>query len=227
MNKYLFRYGFEKGKEIRYKIQTTGSFKLSGPAGESSTPIKIDMEISQLIEECSEDNSNAILKVCIEKAIADCDIPKENLPQVGKSYLMKIDSLGNCEWVDGKVGWQGAEHSLMRFPEEEIEIGDTWIQKVEEASASALPFYNRYRLNGRDRRNQDLIIFSSEIYSGHPDSRDSKNLGRSNFTFNLADKWIQDSEVRIKHEYMIPVPQRPGLLLKGKTVLNVDMQRIL
>ncbi len=226
MNKYLFRYGFEKGKNIRYKILTTGSFKLMGPEGETSTPISIDMEISQFIEDCDETGSNAILKVTIDKTVANCDIPKENLPEVGKSYVMNIDSLGNSKWVNGQVGWQGAEHSLMRFPENEIEIGDTWIQKVEESAGSAPPFYNRYRLNGRDRRNQDLIIFSSEIYSGHPDSRQSKNLGKSSFTFNLADKWIQDSEVRIKYEYMIPVPQRPGLLLRGKTVLNVDMQRI-
>ena len=224
MNKYLFRYGFVKGKEIRYKILTTGSFKLSGPAGDSSTPINIDMIVSQYIESC--DENNALIKVTIEKAVADCDIPKENMPQVGKSYVMETDSLGNCKWVEGKAGWQGAEHSLMKFPEEEIEIGDTWVQKVEEASGNAQPFYNRYRLNGRDRRNQDLIIFSSEIYSGHPDSHESKNLGKSNFTFNLAEKWIQDSEVRIKHEYFIPVPQRPGLILKGKTVLNVDMERL-
>lgn len=224
MNKYLFRYGFVKDKEIRYNILTTGSFKISGPAGESSTPINIEMVISQHIESC--DENNAIIKVCIEKANADCDIPKENMPEVGKSYIMETDSLGNCKWVDGKAGWQGAEHSLMRFPEQEIEIGDTWIQKVEDSSASAAPFYNRYRLNGRDRRNQDLIIFSSEIYTGHPDKRESNNIGKSNFTFNLTDKWIQDSEVRIKYEYMIPVPQRPGLILRGRTVLNVDMERI-
>ena len=152
---------------------------------------------------------------------------KENMPEVGKSYIMETDSLGNCKWVDGKAGWQGAEHSLMRFPENEIEIGDTWVQMVEDAAGSAPPFYNRYRLNGRDRKNPDLIIFSSEIYSGHPDLRESRNLGKSSFTFNLADKWIQDSDVRIKHEYMFPVPQRPDILLRGKTVLNVDMERIL
>ncbi len=225
MNKYLFRYGFVKGKEIRYNILTTGSFKLSGPGGETSTPINIEMVVSQLIEDC--DENKAHIKVCIEKAVADCDIPKENMPEVGKSFVMETDSLGNCKWVDGKAGWQGAEHSLMRFPENEIEIGDTWIQMVEDAAGSAPPFYNRYRLNGRDRKNPDLIIFSSEIYSGHPDLRESRNLGKSSFTFNLADNWLQDSEVRIKHEYMFPLPQRPDILLKGKTVLNVDMERIL
>ena len=225
MNKYLFRYGFVKGKEFRYNILTTGSFKLIGPAGESVTPIDIRMVVSQLIEDC--DENKAILKICIEKAVAECDIPKESMPEVGKNFVLETDSLGNCKWVDGKAGWQGAEHSLVRFPENEIEIGDTWIQKVEDAAGSAPPFYNRYRLNGRDRRNSDLIIFSSEIYSGHPDSPGSNNLGKSNITFNLAEKWIQDSEVRIKHDYLFPVPQRPDIILKGKTVLNVDMERIL
>ncbi len=224
MNKYLFRYGFVKGKEIRYKILTTGSFKLLGPAGESSTPINIQMEVSQYIESC--DENKAIIKFCIDKAVAECDIPKENMPEVGKHFYMETDSLGNCKWVNGKAGWQGAEHSLMRFPENEVEIGDTWVQKVENESSPSMPFYNRYRLNGRDRKNKDLIIFSSEIYSGHPDLPGSINLGKSNFTFNLSDRWIQDSEVRIKHEYMIPVPQRPGLILRGKTILNVDMQRL-
>ena len=200
MNKYLFRYGFVKGKEIRYNILTTGSFKLIGPGGETSTPINIEMIVSQLIEDC--DENRALIKVCIEKAVADCDIPKENMPEVGKSFAMETDSLGNCKWIEGKTGWQGAEHSLMRFPENEIEIGDTWIQMVEDAAGSAPPFYNRYRLNGRDRKNPDLIIFSSEIYSGHLDLRESRNLGKSSFTFNLADKWLQDSEVRIKHEYI-------------------------
>lgn len=224
MNRYLFRYGFEKDKEIRYNISTTGSFKLSGPAGETTAPIRITMVISQKVEGCDEDNG--IIKVTIEKAEADKDIPKENMPEAGKNFSMEMDSLGNCKWVDGKAGWQGAEHSMMRFPKEEIEIGDTWVQMMEQTANGALPFYNRYRLNGRDRRNSDLIVFSSEIYSGHPDSRESRNLGSGSFTFNLVDKWIQDSEIRIKYEYLIPVPQHPEVLIKAKTILNVDMQRL-
>lgn len=223
-NKYLFRYGLEVGKELRYNIATTGSFRLYGPAGEAKTPINIDMVVSQKI--VSTDGNTAILKVTIEKAEAKCDIPKENMPEVGKSFVMETDTLGNCKWVDGKVGWQGAEHSLMRFPENEIEIGDTWVQQVEDSAGSANPFFNRYRLNGRDRRNKDLIIFTSDIYSGHPDNRESKKLGNGSFTFNLVDKWIQDSYISVSHEYLIPVPDRPNILLNAKTILNVDMTRV-
>ena len=224
-NRYLFRYGLTVGKEIRYNITTSGSFKLVGPAGEHTTPIKIDMIMCQKVE--SFDGEKGVVRITIEKAVTDCDIPKENMPEVGKSFTMEMDQLGNCRWIDGKASWAGAEHTMMIFPEPEVEIGSTWVQKMEETAGSGVPFYNRYRLNGRDRRNTDLINFASEVYSGHPDNPQSRSLGKGSFTFNLVDQWIQDSDVRIKYEYLIPVPDRPGVLLKAKTILNVDMERIL
>ncbi len=222
-NKYQFRYGFKLGQELRYNITTTGSFKLYGPAGEVNTPINIDMIISQKV--ISTDEEKARIQVCVESVKTSCDVPRESMPEVGKCSVMESDYLGNSKWIEGN-GWQGAEHSLMVFPQEEIEIGDTWVQKIEEAQGSATPFYNSYRLNGRDRKNKDLVIFSSEVYSGHPDKRESKNLGKGSFTFNITEGCIQDSSVRIKYEYLIPVPERPSILLSAKTILNVDMERI-
>lgn len=224
MNNYLFRYGFEVGKTIRYKIETTGSFRLSGPMGEESTPIGIDMIMNQVVDSCEGDK--AIIKVTIEKATSNCDIPKDKMPVAGSFYKMEMDSLGNSRWLEGSQGWPGSEHSMMIFPEPEIEIGDTWIQKMEETSGSAVSFFNKYRLNGRDRRNTDLVNFSTDIFAGNPNDPKSRNVGKGSFSFNYKDKWVQDSDVRIKYEYVVPVPKRPDILLLGRTILNVDMERI-
>lgn len=224
MNIYLFRYGFEVGKTIRYKIDTTGSFRLTGPAGEEHTPIDIGLVMSQTVE--SSDGDKGIVKVAIEKVKANCDIPKDKMPEVGSFYRMEMDALGNSRCLEGSQGWPGSEHSMMIFPKNEIEIGDTWVQKMEETSSQQVPFYNRFRLNGRDRRNTDLINFATEVYAGDPMNPKTKSVGKGSFTFNLVDKWIQNSDVRIKYEYVIPVPQRPDIILFGKTILNVDMERI-
>lgn len=224
MSKYLFRYAFSAGKEMHYSIAINGKIDVLTPGGNISNPVKITMNISQTVVSCEE--HDAIIKVRIDKVTADSKIPQESLPKIGVDSLMHIDSLGKVRWVDGAAAWQGAEHSMMRFPEEELEIGDSWVQQVEDASGSATPFYTRYRFNGRDRRNKQLAVFATEMFSGHPDNPASQSAGKGSFTFSLEEHWIHDSSNQIKYAYQIPVPENPSMSIETRTVLNIDMEKL-
>ncbi len=224
MSKYLFRYGFETGKEMHYRITINGAVDISAPGGSMSNPVKIDMYISQKIISCDEEQ--AVVKVLIENVVADQRMAQEHLPKAGVDSIMQIDTLGNVRWLDGAAAWQGAEHSMMRFPEQPLDVGDAWVQQVEDVSGSATPFYTRYRFNGFDRKNKKLMVFATEMFTGHPDEPASESMGRGSFSFNTEEKWIHESSNRIVYEYQIPVPDNPALRIRTKTTLNIDMERL-
>ena len=224
MSKYLFRYGFSTGKEMHYRITINGAVDISTPGGDMNNPVKIDMYISQKIVSC--DEGQAVVKVRIENVHADPRMSKEHLPKAGVDSVMQIDALGNVRWLDGAAAWQGAEHSMMRFPDHALEPGDSWIQQVEDASGSATPFHTRYRFNGFDRKNRRLMVFMTEMFSGPPDDKDSQSIGRGTFTFDSEEKWIHDSSNRIVYEYQIPVPDNPAMKIVTRTTLNIDMERL-
>lgn len=209
---------------MHYSIAINGRIDVRTPSGNISNPVKITMNITQTIVNCEE--QNAIVKVRIDKVTADSRIPQESLPKIGVDSIMHMDCLGRVRWVDGAAAWQGAEHSMMRFPEEELEIGDSWIQQIEDASGSATPFYTRYRFNGRDRRNKQLAVFVTEMFSGHPDDPESRSTGKGSFTFSLEEGWIYDSTNQIKYDYRIPVPDNPSLTIETRTILNIDMEKL-
>ncbi|MDD3146569.1 MAG: hypothetical protein PHD82_04650 [Candidatus Riflebacteria bacterium] len=224
MNKYLFRYGFVNGKEIFYRIAITGSVDITAPGGSMSNPVKIDMYISQKIISCDEEQ--AVVRVRIDNVVADPRMSKEHLPKIGVDSIMQIDRVGNVRWMDGAAAWQGAEHSMMRFPEEPLEPGDSWVQQVEDVSGSATPFHTRYRFNGFDRKNRQLMVFATEMFTAHPDDPESESMGRGTFSFDLEENWIHETSNRIVYSYRIPVPENPALKIETKTTLNIDMERL-
>ncbi len=189
-----------------------------------SNPVNIDMYISQKIISC--DDQQAVIRVRIDKVEADPRMSQEHLPKVGIDSIMQIDTLGNVRWLDGAAAWQGAEHSMMRFPEEPLESGDSWVQQVEDVSGSATPFHTRYRFNGFDRKNRKLMVFATEMFTGHPDHPDSESMGRGSFSFDVEEKWIHETSNHLVYEYRIPVPDNPALKIETKTTLNIDMERL-
>jgi hypothetical protein len=224
MNKYLFRYAFVKDKSMRFRIGINGSVDISAPGSNISNPVKIDMYISQKIVSC--DENEAIVRVCIDNVEAGPGIPREHLPKIGIESDMKIDTLGNVCWLAGTAAWQGAEHSMMRFPEQPLEPGDSWVQQIEDVSGSATPFYTKYRFNGFDRRNRKLMVFATEMFTGHPDEPASASMGRGSFSFDTEENWIADCSNRIVYEYRIPMPENPGKIITTRTTLNIEMERI-
>ena len=67
------------------------------------------------------------------------------------------DSLGNVTWINGPATWDGAEHSVMTFPEYEIQPGDSWTVKTNDRVGSAAPIYTKYRLSRYDRK--IIVVF--------------------------------------------------------------------
>ena len=224
MSKYLFRYGFAPGREMFYRIKVNGALDISTPGGMISNPVLIDLHISQKIISC--DEKHAIVRVRIDDVIADPRMAKENLPKIGVDSIMQIDTLGNVRWVDGAAAWQGAEHSMMRFPEQPVEPGDSWVQQIEDAAGSATPFHTKYRFNGFDRKNRKLMVFSTEMFTGNPDDPGSQSMGSGSFSFNTVEQWIHDSSNRIVYQYSIPVPENPAMKIETRTTLHIDMERL-
>lgn len=224
MLKRSFRYGFVAGKQLRYAIDINGSIDVATPMGNMSNPIGIVMHISQTVVSC--DDTQATIKVCIDRVTADSSIPADKLPKTGVESLMHMDALGTVRWVNGEAAWQGAEHSMMRFPEEALQVGDSWVQAVEDVSGSATAFHTRYRFKGLDKRNESIAVFTSELFSAHPDAPGSQMIGRGVFTFDFSENWIHGCNNHLKYEYRMPVPENPAMHFVTTTVLDIDMERL-
>ncbi len=224
MAKKIFRYGFELGKEFRYVIKINGGLDVITPTGVMANPIKMDMGISQLIVSCDEEF--AVLKIKIESLELMSKMSTDRLPEVGTSYVMKIDTLGNMHWIDGKAAWEGAEHSFLVFPTQEIQTGDSWTSSIERPIGMAPPLYTKYRFNGFNRKNKHLNNFSTEVFEGNPEGMDSKSIGKGSFAFNSEDSWVEESGIYLKYEHVIPLPDNPSIKFKTITGLRIDMERL-
>lgn len=207
---------------MRYAINIAGSIDVTTPMGNMVNPIGIVMHISQKIVSC--DDNQAMIMVCIDRVTADSSIPADKLPQTGVESFMQMDSLGTVRWVNGAAAWQGAEHSMMRFPDEALQVGDSWVQPVEDVSGTASAFHTRYRFKGLDKRNESLAVFTSELFSAHPDDAGSQLIGRGTFTFDFNTSWIRGCNNHLKYEYRMPVPENPAVHLVTTTTLDIDME---
>ncbi|EKD83677.1 MAG: hypothetical protein ACD_39C00529G0002 [uncultured bacterium] len=224
MTSYFFRYGFSQGKLMRYVISIKGGVDIEMPMGKMSNPINMEMRISQKI--VSFDAEQAILKVVIDRVSADRNIPAESLPKTGVESVMQMDRLGSVRWVDGAAAWQGAEHSMMKFPEQPLEIGDSWVQPVEDASGAASSFHTRYCFAGFDEDNAKLMIFATELFSGHPDDPASGLVGKGVFSFDDEEKWIHGCSNHIEYRYRMAMPDNSGAFFTTTTVLQIEMERL-
>lgn len=224
MSKYLFRYKFVQGKEIKYKIGINGGLDIVTPSGIIANPIKMEMRVSQKIIACEDDC--AVVSVTVDSVTAADDMPKERLPEVGASSVMNLDSLGNVTWINGHAAWDGAEHSVMTFPEYEIQPGDSWTVKTNDRVGSAAPIYTKYRLNGYDRKKNHLMVFSTEVFSGTLQENDYKNIGKGTFSFNSDDSWVEESGIYVKYSCFIPLPDNPAAKIQAITGLRIDMERL-
>ena len=224
MSSYLFRYGFSKNKQMRYVIGIKGGIDIEMPMGNINNPINMEMRISQKIVDI--DEGQAMIRVVIDRVTADRNIPAESLPKTGVGSIMKMDSLGTVRWVDGAAAWQGAEHSMMRFPEQALEVGESWVQQVEDASGAASTFHTRYCFAGFAEDNEHLMIFSTELFSGPPDDEGSQLVGRGVFTFDGAEKWIHGCSNHIEYQYRMAMPDNSGAFFTTRTTLQIEMERL-
>jgi hypothetical protein len=224
MAKQLFRYSFKQGQELSYLIKINGGLDIFTPTGVLSNPIKMEMGIAQIV--VSSDGDSAVLKMRIDSMELMSNMASDRLPELGAGFVMKIDSLGNMHWIDGKAAWEGAEHSFIVFPTHEIQTGDSWVSNIATPAAMAPPLYTKYRFNGFDRRRKQLNNFSTEVFEGHPDAKDSKSIGKGTFSFNSEDSWIEESGIYMKYEHLIPFPDEPSIKFKTVTGLRIDMERV-
>jgi len=225
MSSYIFRYGFSQGRQMRYRICISGSIDIELPMGNINNPIDMEMQISQKIVSC--DSEEAIIKVVIDKVRADKKIPAESLPKTGVESVMEMDRLGSVRWVNGAAAWQGAEHSMMKFPAEALEPGDNWVQQVEDTSGTATAFHTRYCFTGFEENNEHIMVFATELYSAHPDNPDSQLIGCGTFTYDSEEQWIHGCSNHIEYNYRMPVPDNSGQFFTTRTVLKIEMERIL
>lgn len=224
MENYSFRYSFKTGLKISYRILIGGQIKVSSPMGEFKNPVGIEMHISQKI--MSVINNEGLIGVCIDRVRAHESIPADQLPECGKESVMTMDPLGNVKWVDGQAAWQGAEHSMMRFPDEAISPGDSWVQQVEDARGSATPFFTRYLFKGLNRKNKRLAEFSTELFTGPVGEPDSKTAGNGIFYFDLDENWIDSCENFIEYHFQMPLPEHPQYNIVTETKLQIEMERL-
>ncbi|PKL44304.1 MAG: hypothetical protein CVV41_06610 [Candidatus Riflebacteria bacterium HGW-Riflebacteria-1] len=224
MSSYLFRYGFSQNKQMRYVISIKGGVDIEMPMGNMNNPINMEMRISQKI--VSFDAEQAIIRVVIDRVTADRNIPADSLPKTGVESVMQMDRLGTVRWVDGAAAWQGAEHSMMRFPEQALEVGDSWVQQVEDSSGAATTFHTRYSFAGVDEDNANLMIFSTELFSGHPDNPASGLVGKGVFSYDDEEKWIHGCSNHIEYRYRMPMPDNSGAFFTTTTVMQIEMERL-
>jgi hypothetical protein len=182
------------------------------------------MKISQKIVSLEQDE--ALIAVCIDEVKADSSISPDQLPRCGTQSLMRMDRLGAVRWVDGQAAWQGAEHSMMKFPQDALSPGSKWVQPVEDATGSATPFYTLYEFKGLNRKNRRLAEFHTELHTGHPDSQDSRQTGKGRFLFDLNDNWIDSCDNFIEYQFEMPVPENPAVKIITETTLKIEMERI-
>jgi hypothetical protein len=224
MENYCFRYSFKQKDRLQYRILIAGQIKVESPVGDFRNPVGIEMQISQQI--LSEENETAVIAVTIDQVSSNVPIPEDQLPEIGKKSLMQMTPVGNVHWVEGAAAWQGAEYSMMRFPEEPLSVGNSWIQQVEDARGSASPFFTRYTFRGLDRKNRRLAEFRTELFTGHPEDPESVGAGSGRFCFNLDECWIESCENHIEYRFSMPFPQDPAQKIITHTVLQIDMERI-
>ncbi|PKL48686.1 MAG: hypothetical protein CVV42_08570 [Candidatus Riflebacteria bacterium HGW-Riflebacteria-2] len=224
MSSYLFRYGFLPGRQMRYVISIKGGVDIEMPMGNIKNPISMEMRISQKIASC--DAEQAMIRVIIDHVSADKSVPAESLPKTGVESTMQMDSLGTVRWVGGNAAWQGAEHSMMRFPEQALQVGDSWVQRVEDASGSATAFHTRYCFVGCDEDNEKLMIFSTELFSGHPDDPASGLIGKGIFSYDDEEKWIHGCSNHIEYRYRMAMPDNSGEFFTTSTILQIEMERL-
>lgn len=223
MEKYLFRYSFTNKEKISYRIAIAGQIIVQSPVGSFKNPVGIEMEISQQI--VAEEIDSALIAVTIDKVVANRQIPAEQLPEIGKKSVMRMDPLGNVFWVDGNAAWQGAEYSMMRFPDEPVSPGQFWDQQVEDARGNASPFFTRYTFAGMNRKKRRLADFRTGLFTGHPSAPDSVSAGSGCFCFDIEEKWIDSCENFIEYRFAMPFPEDPSQQIVTHTRLHIEMER--
>lgn len=221
MTAQVFRYDFAPGMRLRYQVTVDGRIKVMSPFGKMNNLIDITMIIDQQV--VSREADLSLIKVRIEKVTANCALDPSQLPKPGVTALMQADSLGNVSWVEGSA-WQGAEHSIMKFPEQPLNIGDFWLAEVEQASGSATAFFAKYTFKGFDKKNEQLAIFNTAIYSAHPDSPDATITGKGAFRFDMKTKSIESCDNETNYKYSMPIPENPALRMDTETNLSIGMQ---
>jgi hypothetical protein len=224
MEKISFRYSLLPGKNFAYRILVAGMVRVSSPMGEFTNPVGIEMTISQKI--LSVDNEEALIGVVIDSVKADKAIAQDQLPEPGRESIMRMDPLGKVKWIDGQGAWQGAEHSMMKFPVEPIGPGESWVQRVEEPSGAASPFYTRYCFKGLNKKNRKLAEFETELFNGHPDDPANIRSGQGVFYFDFDENWIDSCENHLQYIFSMPIPEDPSLVLSTETRLQIDMERL-
>lgn len=224
MEKYCFRYSFSHREKFFYKIRIAGKIQVVSPVGSFANPVGIELDISQQIVSCEDEQ--AFIAVTIERVAANVEIPADQLPEPGKKSIMRMDELGNVFWVEGNAAWQGAEYSMMRFPEEPLSPGEYWDQQVEDAQGNASPFFTRYVFAGLNRKNKRLAEFKTELFTGDPALRETLSAGSGRFYFDLDEKWIDSCDNHIEYRFAMPFPEDPARQIVTHTSLQIEMDRI-
>ncbi|MFZ5952652.1 MAG: hypothetical protein ACOYXC_18265 [Candidatus Rifleibacteriota bacterium] len=197
---------------------------MQSPVGRFRNPVGIEMLISQKIVAYEDDQ--AVIAVVIEKVSSETPIAADQLPQTGKKSLMRMDPFGRVFWVEGQAAWQGAEYSMMRFPEEPISPGNHWDQQVEDARGCASPFFTRYTFAGLSEENEREAEFRTELFTGNPDDAQSQTTGSGRFCFDLDEGWITSCDNIIDFQFSMPFPENPRETISTKTSLQIEMSRI-
>ncbi len=209
---------------MRYVISIKGGVDIELPMGNINNPVNMEMRISQKIDSCS--GEQAKIRVVIDRVSADHKVPAESLPKTGVASIMQMDNLGSVHWAGGAAAWQGAEHSMMKFPEQALQVKDSWIQQVEDTAGTASPFYTRYTFTGFAEDNEHLMLFSTELFSGHPDDPASDVIGNGIFSFDDKEEWIHGCSNHIEYKFRMPMPDNSGAFFTTSTVLQIEMERL-
>ncbi len=217
-----FRYKFEQGNKIFYRVNILGEILVSTPMGKMKNPVEIFMRISQKIK--SIQNETASIEVIIESAVPGKNMGSVPMPETGKISMMEMNSRGLVKMLSGDYGWQGAEYSQMQFPEEKIELGSDWEQITEPASGSGFPLKTRYVYKEFDEKSE-MAVFASELFTTPTPFSRAEKLGEGWFRFDSKNGWIHSCLNKITHSYTMPLPEDPNVKIQTDTLLEIKMER--
>lgn len=217
-----FKYSFEPGQKLNYKVSVDGRVTVDFQDRQISNLVDVTMIISQTV--ISKDSNSALLHMAIEDVSSGRDIPKEQLPIKGTKAALRSDELGNVSWVD-KANWPGAENSIVTFPNEPLKPGSTWMLKLQN-SGSSIAFFACYKLKKYDKKNANIALFTNEVYDSNPESANSKVTGQGTFGFDIINNRISFSKNRIFFSYDSPAPYDNSLSMNTKTNLEVELELV-
>jgi len=225
---HSFNYKFRIGQELLYLITVHGKVEVETPAGTETSPLHIEMEVTQKVASATADEAEIEMVVCTAKTFQGSD--SANLPEEGQKILVSMDKNGNMEFKSGTGNWQGSEFAQLVFPSKPLEVGNFWFQEgVTNISGLSTKTRTKFVFSGFEqvmKRNcavfeSQLILEKNEMNFVKPSA---SSRGKIFFSPDLGQ--IVKTVVESRFEFTMPLEIEGGKTANTITTLYTEMRLI-